>query len=75
MTGCINPDKLSRLLPTDVGGKYDSSYSNGGDGTPEGSKCLGYKHYVEIVEPSSNRACIKCCDDPADCTADPCEYY
>jgi hypothetical protein len=26
-----------------------------------------YKHYVELVEPSGKRACIKCCDDPADC--------
>ncbi|KAJ6461068.1 hypothetical protein C8R45DRAFT_538139 [Mycena sanguinolenta] len=26
-----------------------------------------YKHYVELVEPAGPRACIKCCDDPADC--------
>ena len=26
-----------------------------------------YKHYVELVEPSEFRACIKCCDDAADC--------
>lgn len=31
--------------------------------------CLSsrYNHYVELVEPAGNRACIKCCDDPADC--------
>jgi len=26
-----------------------------------------YNHYVELVEPADKRACIKCCDDPADC--------
>jgi hypothetical protein len=26
-----------------------------------------YNHYVEIIEPDSGRACIKCCNDPADC--------
>lgn len=26
-----------------------------------------YNHYVELVEPADNRACIKCCDDSADC--------
>jgi hypothetical protein len=26
-----------------------------------------YNHYVELVEPSDKRACIRCCDDPADC--------
>ena len=26
-----------------------------------------YNHYVELVEPGANRACIKCCDNPADC--------
>jgi hypothetical protein len=29
-----------------------------------------YNHYVELVEPGGNRACIKCCDDPADCPLD-----
>lgn len=29
--------------------------------------CIRYKHYVELVEPAGPRACIKCCDDPADC--------
>jgi hypothetical protein len=28
---------------------------------------FSYKHYVELVEPAGPRACIKCCDDPADC--------
>ena len=67
MTGCIRPEKLSRLNPNDAGGQYDSSGGAGGNGNPQGSQCLGYNHYVELVEPAGPRACIKCCDDPADC--------
>ena len=67
MTGCIRPEKLSRLNPSDAGGQYDSSGGAGGKGNPQGSQCLGYKHYVELVEPAGPRACIRCCDDPRDC--------
>ncbi|KAJ6461044.1 hypothetical protein C8R45DRAFT_1220939 [Mycena sanguinolenta] len=67
LTGCINPALVDRLNPHDGGGQYDSSGGAGGRGNPQGSVCTGYKHYVELVEPSGNRACIKCCDDPADC--------
>ncbi|KAJ3557666.1 hypothetical protein NM688_g1353 [Phlebia brevispora] len=67
LTGCIRPSHLTRLNPNDDGGQYDSSGGAGGKGNPQGSQCLGYKHYVELIEPSANRACIKCCDDPADC--------
>ena len=67
MTGCIRPSHLTRLNPHDEGGQYDSSGGAGGKGNPQGSQCLGYKHYVELVEPAANRACIKCCDDAADC--------
>ncbi|KAJ7062806.1 hypothetical protein C8F01DRAFT_1135300 [Mycena amicta] len=57
LTGCIRPSTLDRLNPNDGGGQYDSSGGAGGQGNPQGS----------LVEPSSPRACIKCCDDPADC--------
>jgi len=67
LTGCINPATLSRLNPADAGGQYDSSGGVDGQGIPQGSICLGYNHYVEVVEPARSRACIKCCDDPADC--------
>ena len=70
MTGCIRPEKLSRLNPNDAGGQYDSSGGVGGKGNPQDSQCLGYNHYVELVEPAGPRACIKCCDDPADCPTD-----
>ncbi|KAF8915752.1 hypothetical protein CPB85DRAFT_1251373 [Mucidula mucida] len=67
LTGCINSSKLDRLIPSDAGGQYDSSGGEGGQGNPQGSICLGYNHYVELIEPAGPRACIKCCDDPADC--------
>lgn len=67
VTGCIRPAKLDRLNVNDGGGQYDSSGGAGGLGNPKGSVCLGYKHYVELVEPGAKRACIKCCDDFKDC--------
>jgi len=67
LTGCIRPATLDRLDPTDFGGQYDSSGGDDGTGNPAGSVCTGYNHYVELIEPAGSRACIKCCDDPADC--------
>ncbi|KAF9007476.1 hypothetical protein BDQ17DRAFT_1350709 [Cyathus striatus] len=67
LTGCIRPEKLSRLNANDGGGQYDSSGGDGGKGNPQGSVCVGYKHYVELVEPDAKRACIKCCDNYDDC--------
>lgn len=67
LTGCIRPETVDRLNPSDGGGQYDSSGGVGGDGNPAGSKCDGYNHYVEIIEPSDKRFCIKCCDNPDDC--------
>ncbi|KAJ7513057.1 hypothetical protein B0H11DRAFT_1787839 [Mycena galericulata] len=67
LTGCIRPATCSQLNPGDGGGQYDSSGGARGRGNPEGSACLGFNHYVEIVEPGERRACIRCCEDPADC--------
>jgi len=67
LTGCINPSALDRLNPTDGGGQYDSSGGDDGNGNPATSVCTGYNHYVELIEPASNRACIRCCIDPSDC--------
>ncbi|KAF8756556.1 hypothetical protein RHS01_04495 [Rhizoctonia solani] len=65
LTGCINLS--SQLNPSDGGGQYDSSGGDGGRGNPEGSVCEGYNHYVELLEPGSGRACIRCCQDTNDC--------
>ncbi|KAL0573230.1 hypothetical protein V5O48_008718 [Marasmius crinis-equi] len=67
MIGCIRPELVDRLNPDDDGGQYDSAGGDGGTGNPEGSACLGYNYYVELIEPSANRACIKCCDNYDDC--------
>src|SRR6267154_2208730 len=34
---------------------------------PESPAFYRYNHYVEIIEPSERRACIKCCEDSDDC--------
>jgi len=67
LTGCIDPTSLDRLNPDDGGGQYDSSGGDDGHGNPAGSECIGYNHYVELIEPASKRACIRCCNDPSDC--------
>ncbi|KAF9531440.1 hypothetical protein CPB83DRAFT_849026 [Crepidotus variabilis] len=67
LTGCINPSVLDRINGNDAGGQYDSSGGPTGTGNPVGSVCTGYNHYVELIEPAGPRACIRCCDDPADC--------
>lgn len=67
LTGCINPSVQKTLLSKDGGGQYDSNGGDGGRGNPEGSVCLGYASYVELVEPSDRRACIRCCVDPKYC--------
>ncbi|QRV98236.1 allergen protein [Ceratobasidium sp. AG-Ba] len=57
----------SHLKSNDGGGQYDSNGGAGGRGNPSGSVCEGYPIYVEIVEPDVKRACIRCCQDKADC--------
>jgi len=67
LTGCIDPGSINRLNAADYGGQYDSNGGVGGTGNPQGSACLGFNNYVELIEPAGPRACIRCCDDPADC--------
>ncbi|CCO32954.1 hypothetical protein RSOLAG1IB_05776 [Rhizoctonia solani AG-1 IB] len=69
LTGCIKKG-FSQLNDNDGGGQYDSSGGAGGAGNPRGSKCKGYNHYVEIVEPDVGRACIRCCQQYDDCPLD-----
>jgi len=72
-TGCLNAglpppfDDLNVLLPTVAPNvRFDSDHG----GHPRRSKCIGYKHYVEILNPNNNgQACLKCCDDPNGCSA------
>ncbi|MBW0561560.1 hypothetical protein O181_101275 [Austropuccinia psidii MF-1] len=67
ITGCINPYACDRLNPHDDGGQYDSNGGQSGSGNPAGSFCSPYGSYVQLIEPSARRACIRCCTNPADC--------
>ncbi|KAG9009465.1 hypothetical protein FRB94_014250 [Tulasnella sp. JGI-2019a] len=70
LTGCINPGALG-LNSNDPGGQYNSNGRFGEPGNPRGSACAGYAHYIERIEPANRRACIRCCQDPADCPINP----
>ncbi|EGG07858.1 uncharacterized protein MELLADRAFT_74588 [Melampsora larici-populina 98AG31] len=67
MTGCININSSDRFNANDGGGQYDSNGGDGGRGNPAGSVCKQYPVYVELIEPAANRACIRCCQNAADC--------
>lgn len=59
VTGTINRDAYS-LSSNDGGGQYDNKDING-------VTCNGYKYFVNLVEPSSNTFCIRCCKEQSDC--------
>jgi hypothetical protein len=59
ITGQINPSKAG-LNVTDDGGQYDVQ-------APVGSSCAGWKYYVNLIEPSGNDYCIRCCNDTTNC--------
>jgi len=71
-TGCMKPglpppfNDLNVLFPKVAPNvRFDSTRG----GHPPGSTCLGYKNYVEVLNPNNNgQACIRCCDDPRGCS-------
>ncbi|KAA1095364.1 hypothetical protein PGT21_017482 [Puccinia graminis f. sp. tritici] len=66
-TGCINVNSCDRLKADDGGGQYDSHGGDRGLGNPPYSFCKNYHTYVQLIEPSANRACLRCCANPSDC--------
>ncbi|KAF8577360.1 hypothetical protein K439DRAFT_1418292 [Ramaria rubella] len=63
VTGCIDPSK-SNLSADDGGGQYDVRF-------PQGAQCSfgGYgASFIEQVEPSASRFCLRCCSDHNDQT-------
>nr|CAG8497443.1 9370_t:CDS:1 [Entrophospora candida] len=58
-TGRINRTKY-RLRKSDGGGQFDTR-------APIGAKCLGFKNFVNLIEPDTNRYCIRCCNDTKKC--------
>jgi len=59
ITGQIDPSKAG-LNPADDGGQYDVR-------APVGSQCAGWTYYVNLIEPSGNDFCIRCCNDTTNC--------
>ncbi|CAO3677330.1 unnamed protein product [Umbelopsis ramanniana] len=59
VTGQIDPSKAG-LNPSDDGGQYDVV-------SPSGAVCAGYTYFVNLVEPSGNDYCIRCCNTETNC--------
>lgn len=59
ITGQINP-AAAGLNVTDDGGQYDVA-------APNGASCAGYQYFVQLIEPSGNDYCIRCCNSATDC--------
>ncbi|KAK0458826.1 uncharacterized protein EV420DRAFT_1540743 [Desarmillaria tabescens] len=63
ITGCMNPSKMS-MSSIDEGGQFDVRY-------PNGAQCTfgGYgASFIEQLEPSAGRFCLRCCASPNDQT-------
>ncbi|CAG8526026.1 15615_t:CDS:1 [Acaulospora morrowiae] len=59
VTGTINRDAYG-LSSNDEGGQYDTK-------APSGARCVGYKNFVNLVEPDAELFCIRCCTDTSKC--------
>jgi hypothetical protein len=58
VTGKIDRTKY-QLSASDGGGQYDNKDVS--------ATCNGYKYFVNMLEPDSNRYCIRCCSSQSDC--------
>ena len=59
VTGQMDYTKAN-LVGTDGGGQMDIR-------APMGSSCAGWKYYVNLIEPTSNTYCMRCCNDDRTC--------
>lgn len=59
ITGQINPT-AGGLNASDDGGQYDIA-------APTGASCAGYQYFVQLIEPSGDDYCIRCCNSETDC--------
>ncbi|KAI8994828.1 hypothetical protein BDB01DRAFT_872271 [Pilobolus umbonatus] len=59
VTGQMDPT-AENLNATDDGGQMDIR-------APKYSECAGWKFYVNLIEPSGNRYCMRCCNDDRTC--------
>ncbi|KAI9489507.1 hypothetical protein BDB00DRAFT_884479 [Zychaea mexicana] len=66
VTGRIDRTRY-QLSSSDEGGQYDNKNEIGGT-------CNGWSHWVNLVEPSDNIFCIRCCKNSSDCNLGRSEY-
>lgn len=59
VTGQMDYTKAN-LVGTDGGGQMDVR-------APMGSSCAGWKYYVNLIEPTGNTYCMRCCNDDRTC--------
>ncbi|KAF9911083.1 hypothetical protein BX616_010674 [Lobosporangium transversale] len=59
ITGQIDPAQYS-LNPCDTGGQYDIK-------APVGATCVGYNHFVNVIEPELGVYGMRCCKEKQDC--------
>ncbi|KAF9571103.1 hypothetical protein EC968_001022 [Mortierella alpina] len=52
------------------GAYHMSKKDQGGQNDPKatkGSACVGYQHFVQLIEPNNEHYCIRCCQNKRDC--------
>ncbi|KAG2202937.1 hypothetical protein INT47_008969 [Mucor saturninus] len=59
VTGQMDYTKAN-LDGTDGGGQMDVK-------APVGSSCVGWDYYVNLIEPTTNTYCMRCCNDTVSC--------
>ncbi|KAF9135872.1 hypothetical protein BGW39_010687 [Mortierella sp. 14UC] len=59
ITGQIDPAAYN-LNPCDTGGQYDIK-------APVGATCVGFNHFVNVIEPEIGVYGMRCCQEKADC--------
>ncbi|KAG0220608.1 hypothetical protein BGX31_010812 [Mortierella sp. GBA43] len=59
VTGTFDRSKMG-YSKSDGGGQNDPQ-------APSGSSCVGYRYYVQLVEPDDQKYCLRCCNRRSDC--------
>ncbi|KAK3815452.1 MAG: hypothetical protein J3Q66DRAFT_284605 [Benniella sp.] len=62
VTGTIDPAAFS-LSTSDSGGMASREL-------PSGAQCIGYRYFIQFVEPDAGVFCLRCCHRESDCPTD-----
>ncbi|KAF9272062.1 hypothetical protein BGZ68_002763, partial [Mortierella alpina] len=62
VTGKMEPAKYG-LDKKDQGAAYHH-------GIAKGARCLGYRHFLQFIEPNNKTFCLRCCKRKEDCPVD-----